>query len=339
MSDLGPTVRDMADLQTGSRGLEPEGGAKFRHEPVMAVEVLEALAPCPSGPLLDATVGGGGHAALLLDARPDCSLVGLDRDDVALRASAERLAPFGDQVVLHRSAFGDLGRALDDLAVGPLSGFLFDLGVSSPQLDVADRGFSYREAGPLDMRMDRRQSLTADDVVNGYAEVDLARLLTGHADERHARRIARAIVAARPIRDTSALAELVRSAIPAAARRRGGHPAKRTFQAIRIEVNDELGQLAGALDEAVARLQSGGRGAVLSYHSGEDRIVKERFDRAATGGCSCPPRLPCACGATPSAILPRRSGWTPGTEEAERNRRAASARLRVLQRIGTGTES
>ena len=157
-----------------------------------------------------------------------------------------------------------------------------------------------------------------------------------HADERHARRIARAVVAARPVPDTATLAALVRDAIPAPARRRGGHPAKRTFQAIRIEVNDELRQLAGALDEAIARLRPGGRGAVLSYHSGEDRIVKERFDQAATGGCACPPRLPCACGAVPLARLPRRSGRTPGADEAARNRRAASARLRVVERIEAG---
>ena len=326
----------MTDPQTESGQAGGSDSLSFQHESVMAAEVLDALDPCPPGPVLDATVGGGGHAALLLDARPDLSVVGLDRDDVALAASGERLAPFGSRALLHRSAFGELGPALDGLGVGPLSGFLFDLGVSSPQLDVADRGFSYREAGPLDMRMDRRQPLTADDVVNGYPEADLARLLSENADERHARHIARAVVAARPVRDTAALADLVRSAIPAPARRTGGHPAKRTFQAIRIEVNDELGQLAGALDEAIGRLRPGGRGAVLSYHSGEDRIVKARFDHAATGGCACLSRLPCACGAVPVATLPRRSGRTPASGESERNPRAASARLRVLERLDAG---
>ncbi len=181
--------------------------------------------------------------------------------------------------------------------------------------------------------MDRRQERTADDVVNGYDEAALAHLLVEHADERHAPRIARAVVAARPVPDTATLAALVRDAIPAPARRRGGHPAKRTFQAIRIEVNDELRQLAGALDEAIARLRPGGRGAVLSYHSGEDRIVKARFDLAASGGCTCPPRLPCGCGAVAIARTPRRGALLPDEEELANNPRAASARLRVLHRI------
>ena len=309
------------------------GASGFHHLPVMCDEVLKVLSSGPSGIVLDATVGGGGHAAAILAANPDISLLGLDCDDAALTAAAERLEQFGDRVVLHRSAFGDLAGAMGAAGVASISGFLFDLGVSSPQLDWAERGFSYREAGPLDMRMDRRQRLTAAEVVNGYEEAELARILYRNADERHARRIARTVVAARPVADTSQLAELVREAIPAPARRRGGHPAKRTFQAIRIEVNGELDQLAGALDEAVRRLVPGGMGVVLSYHSGEDRIVKERFDRAATGGCACPPRLPCACGATPIATLARRAGRTPVVDEATSNPRAASARLRSLERI------
>ena len=309
------------------------GASAFHHLPVMCDEVLEVLGSGPSGIVLDATVGGGGHAAAILAANPDISLLGLDCDDAALPAAAERLEQFGDRVVLHRSAFGDLAGAMGAAGVASISGFLFDLGVSSPQLDWAERGFSYREAGPLDMRMDRRQRLTAAEVVNGYEEAELARILYRNADERHARRIARTVVAARPVADTSQLAELVREAIPAPARRRGGHPAKRTFQAIRIEVKGELEQLAGALDEAIRRLVPGGMGVVLSYHSGEDRIVKERFDRAATGGCACPPRLPCACGATPIATLSRRAGRTPIVDEATSNPRAASARLRSLERI------
>ena len=181
--------------------------------------------------------------------------------------------------------------------------------------------------------MDRRQELTAAAVVNEYDEAELARVLRWYADERHARRIARTVVAARPVTDTAQLAELVRDAIPAPARRRGGHPAKRTFQAIRIEVNGELDQLAGAIDEAIRRLVPSGRGAVLSYHSGEDRIVKHQFDRAATGGCSCPPRLPCACGAQPTVVMARRAGWTPGDDEATVNPRAVSARLRTVERV------
>ena len=304
----------------------------FHHRPVMVAQVLKILGEAPGGVILDATLGGGGHAEAILEARQDIRIVGIDRDDHALAAAGSRLAVFGDRIQLERSAFVDLGSVLDGLGIDGLAGFLFDLGVSSPQLDHAQRGFSYREAGPLDMRMDRRQALTADQVVNGYDEAAFARLLVDNADERHARRIARAVVAQRPISDTARLAEIIRDAIPAPARRRGGHPAKRTFQAIRIEVNGELEQLADSLDEAIRRLVPGGRGAVLSYHSGEDRIVKRRFDLAATGGCTCPPRLPCGCGAVPLVVLARRAGRVPDDAEAATNPRAASARLRVLER-------
>ena len=319
----------MSDMGTDQHGGGPAG---FHHQPVMLDQVLEVLAQAPGGVILDATLGGGGHAEAILKARDDIRVIGIDRDDQALAAAGSRLAVFGDRIQLERSAFVDLGSVLDRLGIDGLAGFLFDLGVSSPQLDHAERGFSYREAGPLDMRMDRRQTLTADQVVNDYDERAFARLLVDNADERHSRRIARAVVAQRPISDTARLAEIVRDAIPAAARRRGGHPAKRTFQAIRIEVNGELEQLADSLDEAIRRLVPGGRGAVLSYHSGEDRIVKRRFDMAATGGCACPPRLPCACGAVPLVVLARRAGKVPDETEATTNRRAASARLRVLER-------
>ena len=319
----------MSDHPTDESGGDPVG---FHHRPVMVAEVLKVLGEAPGGVILDATLGGGGHAEAILEARQDIRIVGIDRDDHALAAAGSRLAVFGDRIQLERSAFVDLGSVLDGLGIDGLAGFLFDLGVSSPQLDHAQRGFSYREAGPLDMRMDRRQTLTADQVVNGYDEAAFARLLVDNADERHARRIARAVVAQRPISDTARLAEIVRDAIPAPARRRGGHPAKRTFQAIRIEVNGELEQLADSLDEAIRRLVPGGRGAVLSYHSGEDRIVKSRFDLAATGGCTCPPRLPCACGAVPLVVLARRAGRVPDDAEAATNPRATSARLRVLER-------
>ena len=311
----------------------PNPADGFRHLPEMLDAVVTSLAPPPAGILLDATVGGGGHAAALLEARPDCRLLGIDRDADAIGAAGLRLAPFGERVRLVRAAFGDLGTVLEDeLGQESLAGFLFDLGVSSPQLDRPDRGFSYREPGPLDMRMDQRQGLIAADVVNGYAESDLAAVLRTHGDERYARRIAAAVVAARPVSDTVELAGLVREAIPAPARRRGGHPAKRTFQALRIEGNDELAQLPGTLDLAVQRLVVGGRGVVLAYHSGEDRIVKERFDWAATGGCMCPARLPCGCGSVSIARIPRRGAHRPDEAEQARNRRATSARLRVLER-------
>lgn len=297
----------------------------------MVAEVLEALAGIPPGVVLDATVGGGGHAEAILESRSDLNVVGLDVDDRAITASANRLERFGGRVALHRAHFVDLKTPLDKGEVSTLSGFLFDLGVSSPQLDCAERGFSYRHTGPLDMRMDRRQKRTAFQVVNETEERDLAALLARNADERYARRIAHAITARRPIDNTEALADVVRSAIPAAARRSGGHPAKRTFQAIRIEVNCELDGLPAALDHAVNRLGQGGRGAVLSYHSGEDRLVKERFDFAITGGCTCPALLPCACGAESLATARRRS-IRPSAGELELNPRARSARLRVVER-------
>ena len=211
-------------------------------------------------------------------------VLGLDQDEEALAAAAERLEPFGDRVVLHRTRFDALERTVHHLHTTPVSGVLFDLGVSSPQLDRAHRGFSYRHEAPLDMRMDQRQERSAADVVNDTDEQELAGLLRAFGDERYARRIARAIVAARPVRTTTELAELVRGAIPAPARRTGGHPAKRTFQAIRIAVNAELEVLPVAIDAGLAALQPGGRAAALSYHSGEDRIVKARLRHAATGG-------------------------------------------------------
>lgn len=312
--------------------LDSASDDRFVHTTVMAAEVRDAFDCCPAGVLLDATVGGGGHSALLMEAWPTMTVVGIDQDAAALSASGARLARFGQRVTLHRAQFRHLGAVLKNEEVDSLAAFLFDLGVSSPQLDTPERGFSYREAGPLDMRMDSRQDLTASDVVNGYSEERLARIFAENADERYSRRIARAVVSARPVADTLVLAELVRSAIPAPARRRGGHPAKRAFQAIRIEVNDELGQLAEALDEAIKWLKPGGRGVVLSYHSGEDRIVKDRFQRASNGGCDCPPRLPCGCGAKPIATLPRRSAQKPRESEIKANPRASSARLRVLER-------
>ncbi|HEY6533539.1 MAG TPA: 16S rRNA (cytosine(1402)-N(4))-methyltransferase RsmH, partial [Acidimicrobiales bacterium] len=295
--------------------------------------IVELFRPVPSGVLVDATLGGAGHARLLLEARPDLQLLGIDQDAEALAAAAEVLAPFGDRVTLRHARFDRLGAIMSDLELDSAAGVLFDLGVSSPQLDVAERGFSYRKAGPLDMRMDRGQTWAAADVVNGYRENELARVLREYGDERFAGRIARVVVAARPVHSTVELSELVRSAIPAAARRRGGHPAKRTFQAIRIEVNDELRVLPDALGAALDALAPDGRLAVLSYHSGEDRIVKQTMRDAETGGCTCPPGLPCVCGAVPAVRPVGRRGRTPSAEELEVNPRAQSARLRVVQKL------
>jgi 16S rRNA (cytosine1402-N4)-methyltransferase len=303
------------------------------HVPVMVAEVVDAMRTAPPGPIVDATLGAGGHAAALLEALPGHSLVGVDRDDHALTLAGERLARFGDRVVLRRANFDELGDVVD----GPVSGVLFDLGVSSMQLDDPARGFSYRGDGPLDMRADRRQSKTAADVVNGYEVGDLARVLARHGEERFAGRIARAIVAARPVTTTGALAEVVRDAIPAPARRRGGHPAKRTFQAIRIEVNGELATLGATLDRAIDLLVPGGRCVVLSYHSGEDRIVKDRFVEAVTGGCICPPQLPCVCGAVARVRLVWRGAHRPGPAELAANPRSESARLRAAEKLEVPT--
>ena len=304
----------------------------FDHDPVMRDEITELFATVPSGTIVDATLGGGGHSAALLDSRADIDILGIDQDADALHAATEALAPYGDRVRTSRRRFDELDAALDEHHIDAISGALFDLGVSSPQLDRGDRGFSYRHDGPLDMRMDADQTWSAADVVNGYSERDLARVIRRYGDERFADRIARAICAARPIQTTTELAAVVTTAIPAAARRTGGHPAKRTFQAIRIEVNDELGVLPDALDAAVEATRPGGRIAVLSYHSGEDRIVKERF-ASASGACDCPDDLPCVCGAIQTVRIVRGIPKKPSAAERAANRRAASARLRVVERI------
>lgn len=314
---------------------------RFAHEPVMLTEVLALFAPLGGGLVIDATVGGGGHAQAILERRSDLCLLGLDRDPEAVAAARERLARFGERARVERARFDSLSDALAaerarrgvaDRAVFPLVAVLFDLGVSSHQLDVAERGFSYRHGGPLDMRMDPEVGPSAADVVNGWGEARLAALFAEHGEERFARRIARAVVAARPLFRTDVLAEVVAGALPAAVRRRG-HPARRVFQALRVAVNEELEQLPGAIDDAIAALAPGGRCVVLAYHSGEDRIVKERFRQAATGGCVCPPGLPCGCGARPLVRLLTRSSRQANSEEKAANPRADAARLRAVERL------
>lgn len=316
----------------------------------MVDEIIALVSTVPAGAVLDATVGGGGHAAAILEARADLRLIGLDRDPQALAAATRRLAPFGNRALLRRARFDQLapvlagsttegagagsggmpaGDAGDPLA-DELSAFLFDLGVSSPQLDQAERGFSFRHDGPLDMRMDPDAPFSAAEVVNAYPVPELARVIGRYGDERFAGRIAAAIAAARPITGTARLAEVVVGAIPAAARRTGGHPATRTFQAIRIEVNGELVILGPALDAALDLLAVGGRGMVLTYHSGEDRIVKDVFRRRSTA--VAPPRLPVAPPAPPYAMI-RPLARRPRPEEVEANPRAASARLRSIERV------
>ena len=307
---------------------QPED-ATFRHRPVMVEEIVDLFATVPPGTVVDATVGGAGHARALLDAHAHLHVTGIDQDPDAVAVAEERLAPYGERASVVRSRFDRLA----DLGLGSLSGVLFDLGVSSPQLDRPERGFSHRFDAPLDMRMDPSRPVSAADVVNGYDEHELARVLRELGDERFAARIARAIVATRPIDTTGRLAEVIRDVIPAPARRRGGHPARRSFQALRIEVNDELGILPGAIDAAIDLLAPGGRCAVLAYHSGEDRIVKDRFREAATGGCTCPPGLPCGCGAVPRVRLLKRGAWKPTAAEIAENPRAESARLRAVEKL------
>jgi 16S rRNA (cytosine1402-N4)-methyltransferase len=305
----------------------------FLHLPVMVELIVEIFRPVPAGVVVDCTVGGGGHAGALLESRPDLRLLGLDRDPDALAAAAITLAPYGDRVTLRRARFDALATVMTDLQIPEVSGVLFDLGVSSPQLDRAERGFSYRNDGPLDMRMDPDDTWSAADVVNGYTESELVRVLREHGDERFAPRIARAIIAARPIESTLDLAAIVRDAIPAPARRRGGHPAKRTFQAIRIEVNRELAILAESIDTAITATAVGGRIAVMAYHSGEDRIVKERLRAAATGGCTCPPGLPCVCDAVRTVRLVKAGAWQASATEIEQNSRAESVRVRAAEKL------
>lgn len=305
----------------------------FHHRPVMVDEITKVFEPVPAGVVLDATLGGGGHAERLLQSYERLQVLGIDRDEVALEAARRRLASFGDRLMTYHCRFDRLEDAMEAFSIRSLSGALFDLGVSSPQFDQAERGFSYRHEADLDMRMDQSQPWSAADVVNGYSADDLTRVLQQYGDERFARRIARAIVASRPIQTTTELAAVVVAAIPAAARRTGGHPAKRTFQAIRIEVNGELDALAPAVDAAIANTATGGRIAVISYHSGEDRIVKERMRLAVTGGCACPPELPCVCDAIQTVRIVRGVARTASKTEQAENRRSSSARLRVVERI------
>jgi 16S rRNA (cytosine1402-N4)-methyltransferase len=316
-----------------SSGEPMSGEPEFHHLSVMLAEVLEAFAVIPSGSVIDATCGGAGHSKAILESRNDLRVIGLDRDPNAVGVARERLAPFGSRAEVHYLRFDQLRSVV---ANEPITGVLFDLGVSSAQFDIGGRGFSYRFDAPLDMRMDTTVGMTAADVVNTLTPAELRHVISKYGDERFADRIARALVANRPVTTTAQLAEIVTAAIPAATRRTGGHPAKRTFQALRIEVNDELRVLGPAVDAAIDVLAPGGRVVVLSYHSGEDRIVKDRFRFAETGGCSCPSGLPCVCGALPRGRMVRRGVLRPTAAEMAANPRAASAVARVFEKTDPG---
>ncbi len=315
--------------------------SEYRHTPVLLAECLEQLELKPQHTFLDCTLGFAGHsfeAAKRLG--PEGLLIGIDQDEVALAAAAERLGqiPEGQrpQLKLLRGNFGDMDELLVAAEVPGIDAVLFDLGVSSVQIDTASRGFSFKENGPLDMRMDPgKQTLTAAEIVNTYNAADLTRIIRGFSDEKWASRIADFIVRARedaPIETSEALVDIIKAAIPASARRAGGHPAKRTFQALRIEVNSELTVLRRGLDAAVRWLNPGGRAAVISYHSLEDRIVKDTFASFANR-CTCPPDLPvCVCGKEPVIDIITRKPLLPTPQEVERNTRARSAKLRVAQK-------
>ncbi len=308
---------------------------QFSHCPVLLDEVIEALAIRPCGLYVDGTMGGAGHSSEIAARLDDGRLFAIDQDENALLAGGARLAPFGSRARVLRGNFADMGALLQSEGVTRVDGILLDLGVSSHQLDEPQRGFSYRMDGPLDMRMDRQAPLSAFDVVNSYEEREIARILREYGEERFAAQIARNICKVRktaPIASTLQLSELVRESIPAPARREGGHPAKRSFQAIRMEVNDELGVLRRALDAALDLLNPGGRMAVITFHSLEDRMVKQAMQDWSRG-CTCPRDFPvCICGNLPKARILGKKGIIPTKEEQERNKRAQSARLRCAEK-------
>ncbi len=297
---------------------------------------VEALAIRPDGIYLDGTLGGAGHSYEIASRLTTGRLIGLDRDEVALAAARERLKPFSDRVTLVHSNFQALSAVLDDLGIAKVDGMLFDLGVSSPQLDDKERGFSYMADAPLDMRMDRSEGLTAYDVVNTYDQESIKRILYTYGEERYAPKIAAAIVkrrAGKPIETTLELAELIRAAMPPQALREKQHPAKRSFQAIRIAVNDELTAVERMLASAIDRLNPGGRLAVITFHSLEDRLVKSAMQEAAKG-CICPKEFPvCVCGRTPKVKILTRHPIVADEAELAENPRARSAKLRVAERI------
>jgi len=321
------------EVPSSRSGGAPPGERTYEHRPVMLGEVVEVFSTVPGGLVLDATVGGGGHARGLLSALPDLQLIGLDQDADAVVAAGHALRPYGARVQVVQGRFDHIDEVLDRLGVNELAGALFDLGVSSFQLDTPERGFSYRFDAPLDMRMDRSQPLTAALVVNDSTQEQLTRLFSLHGEPRFAGRISAAVVDARPVLTTRQLADVVSAAVPAAARRRG-HPAKRVFQAVRAAVNSELEILPAAISSVVGRLSPGGRLVVISYHSGEDRAVKERLLYEATGGCTCPTGLPCVCGAVARVRLLNRGARKPSASEVAANPRAESARLRAAEALG-----
>ena len=308
----------------------------YGHVPVLLQECLGALNIRPDGIYVDGTLGRAGHSLEIVKRLTTGRLIGIDRDETAIAAAQERLADYRDRVPLVHSNFDRIGDLLAELHIDGADGMLFDLGVSSPQLDDAERGFSYMHDAPLDMRMDRTAYLTARQVVNGWSYEELRRILFEYGEERYAPAIARRIVQSReqrPIETTLELVDIIKSAMPPQALREKQHPAKRSFQAIRIAVNGELDALPPMLEAATAHLNRGGRLAVISFHSLEDRIIKKTLQELATG-CTCPPEFPvCVCGKKPKLKLVSRKPIVSGEEELEHNPRARSAKLRVAEKL------
>mgnify|MGYP000872067531 FL=1 len=309
---------------------------KFNHTSVLLRETIDGLNIRPDGVYVDGTLGGGGHSYEIASRLSDRGqLIGIDQDEAAITAAGERLKEFGDRVIIVRSNYRNTKSILQSLQIEKIDGMMLDLGVSSYQLDTEERGFSYRYDAPLDMRMDKRQTLTARDIVNGYSEMELFRVIRDYGEDKFAKNIAKHIVAARqqsPIETTGQLNEIIKAAIPAKMRAEGGHPSKRTYQAIRIECNKELEVLRDSLEELIGLLNPGGRLCIITFHSLEDRIVKSAFKKA-ENPCTCPSSFPvCVCGKVSQGKVITNKPILPGEEELERNSRAKSAKLRIFER-------
>ena len=309
---------------------------EFKHKSVLLDETIESLNIKPNGIYVDGTLGGGGHSYEIAKRLTDGGrLIGIDQDEDAIRAAKERLSEFADRVTIVRDNYCNMPKVLDELGIIKVDGILLDIGVSSYQLDEAERGFTYKQDAPLDMRMDQRQEMTAKDIVNGYSEEDLYRIIRDYGEDKFAKNIAKHIVQARqikPVETTFELDEIIKAAIPMKFRATGGHPAKKTFQAIRIELNRELEVLDESIDAMTDLLNDNGRLCIITFHSLEDRIVKTRF-RKNENPCTCPPDFPvCVCGKKPKGKVITRKPIVPDEEELEENKRAKSSKLRVFER-------
>ena len=310
---------------------------EFKHKSVLLYETVDELNIKPDGIYVDGTLGGGGHSYVIAKRLSEGGrLIGLDQDEDAIKAASKRLEPYMDRVTIVRNNYCNMDKVLDELGIDKVDGIMLDLGVSSYQLDAADRGFTYNVDTALDMRMDQRQEITAKDIVNEYSEFDLYRIIRDYGEDRFAKNIAKHIVAARqekPIETTFELNDIIKAAIPMKVRATGGHPSKRTYQAIRIELNKELEVLENSIDMMIDRLKPEGRLCIITFHSLEDRIVKTRF-RNNENPCTCPPSFPaCVCGKVPKGRVITRKPVVPTDEEINENSRSKSSKLRVFERV------